>query len=55
MPTKTTKGDHGHADHGSHGRGNQKATYGSRVDPEVAEGRRELQEEADGVREQDHD
>ena len=42
MPTKPTKGDHGHADAGSKGRGGQKATYGSRVDPDVAEARREL-------------
>jgi hypothetical protein len=29
MATKTTKGDHGTADQGSHGRGPQKATYSS--------------------------
>jgi hypothetical protein len=40
MPTRPTKGDHGHADSGSREAGNQKATYGSTVSPEVAEGRR---------------
>lgn len=29
MATKTSKGDHGHPDQGSQGRGPQKATYGS--------------------------
>jgi hypothetical protein len=42
MPTKPSKGDHGHADAGSKGRGNQKATYGSAVSEDVAEGRREV-------------
>lgn len=37
MPTKPTKGDHGNNDAGSSNRGNQKATYGSAVTPEVAE------------------
>jgi hypothetical protein len=41
MPTRPTKGDHGHADSGSREAGNQKATYGSTVSPEVAEGQRE--------------
>lgn len=41
MPTKPTKGDHGNNDQGSSGRGNQKATTGSSVSPEVAEGQRE--------------
>jgi hypothetical protein len=41
MPTKPSKGDHGHADGGSHGRGDQKATQGSTVSGDVAEGRRE--------------
>jgi hypothetical protein len=41
MPTKNTKGNHGHPDHGSKESGNQKATYGSAVSPEVAEGQRE--------------
>ncbi len=39
MPTKRTKGDHGHADHGSHERGGQKATAGTGLDPKVAEAR----------------
>lgn len=37
MPTKPTKGDHGHNDAGSAERGDQKAVAGSGVDPEVAE------------------
>jgi hypothetical protein len=37
MPTRPTKGNHGHADRGSHERGGQKATYGSSVSHEVAE------------------
>lgn len=36
MPTRPTKGDHGTADAGSKGRGNQKATYGSTVSADVA-------------------
>jgi hypothetical protein len=46
MPTRPTKGDHGHADGGSSGRGGQKATYGSAVDPDVAAGRAEAEAEA---------
>lgn len=46
MPTNTSKGNHGHPDAGSQGRGNQKATYGSSVSPDVAE------EGADTAREQ---
>jgi hypothetical protein len=38
MPTKPTKGDHGHRDQGSGGRGPQKASFGSGVSPEFAEG-----------------
>lgn len=41
MPTKPTKGDHGNNDQGSSNRGNQKATTGSAVSPEVAEAQRE--------------
>jgi hypothetical protein len=37
MATRPTKGDHGHPDAGSRGRGPQKATFGSAVSPEVAE------------------
>ena len=40
MPTKPTKGDHGTADGGSQGRGDQKATQGSTVPASVDEGRR---------------
>jgi hypothetical protein len=47
MPTRPTKGDHGHSDSGSKERGGQKATYGSSVSAEVAEGQREAIE-ADG-------
>ena len=46
MPTRPTKGDHGHADGGSQGRGGQKATYGSKVSPEVAEAQRAAIEDA---------
>lgn len=42
MPTRPTKGDHGHADRGSSGRGPQKATYGTSVSPDVAAAQREL-------------
>lgn len=38
MPTRPTKGDHGHNDSGSSESGNQKATFGSGVDPSVAKG-----------------
>jgi hypothetical protein len=41
MPTRPSKGDHGHADSGSKERGNQKATYGSGVSPEVSEAQAE--------------
>lgn len=42
MPTKPTKGDHGHADHGSQESGHQKATAGSSVtSEEVADARNE--------------
>jgi hypothetical protein len=41
MPTRPTKGDHGTADAGSKGRGGQKATQGSAVSEDVAEGRRD--------------
>ncbi len=41
MPTRVHKGDHGKADGGSKLRGGQKATYGSGVDPEVAEAQAE--------------
>jgi hypothetical protein len=44
MPTRPTKGDHGHADRGSHERGPQKAAVGTAVDPEFAR----LQAEAIG-------
>jgi hypothetical protein len=39
MPTRPTKGDHGHADSGSHGRGRQHAVTGSTLEPDVAEER----------------
>jgi hypothetical protein len=39
MPTRPSKGNHGHPDSGSKGRGGQKATYGSAVSSDVAEGR----------------
>ncbi len=42
MPSNTSKGNHGHPDAASKGRGGQKATYGSAVSPEVAEGRPEV-------------
>jgi hypothetical protein len=41
MPTKPSKGDHGHRDQGSAGRGPQKASTGSGVSPEFAEGQEE--------------
>ncbi len=41
MPTRVHKGDHGKADGGSKLRGGQKATYGSGVDPEVADAQAE--------------
>ena len=41
MPTRPSKGDHGHADAGSNERGGQKATYGSSVSPDVAAGQAE--------------
>ncbi|MBW3668458.1 MAG: hypothetical protein KY443_04515 [Actinobacteria bacterium] len=46
MPTRPTKGDHGTRDSGSSGRGGQKAVTGSAVDPDVAEARRRVEEEA---------
>ena len=42
MPTRPSKGDHGHADAGSKGRGAQKATHGSAVSEDVAKERREV-------------
>jgi hypothetical protein len=36
MPTRPTKGDHGHADRGSEERGGQKAAFGSALDPKAA-------------------
>ncbi len=42
MPTRPTKGDHGHADSGSQEQGNQKAVTGSGVSPDVAEARKEM-------------
>jgi hypothetical protein len=47
MPSNTSKGNHGHPDAGSKGRGNQKATYGSGVSPEVAEARMEADDATD--------
>jgi hypothetical protein len=44
MPTRPTKGDHGHADRGSREGGHQKAVVGTAVEPEVFE----LQAEAIG-------
>ena len=49
MPTRPTKGDHGTADAGSKGRGNQKATYGSAVSPAVAD------DQADAIRKREAD
>lgn len=54
MPTRPTKGDHGHADGGSKGRGGQKATFGSAVDPDVAAGKAEAEDEA-AARRREHD
>lgn len=41
MPTRPSKGNPGKSNTGSKGRGNQKATYGSAVSPEVAEAQAE--------------
>lgn len=41
MPSNAKKGNHGTNDAGSDKRGNQKATYGIGVSPEVAEGQAE--------------
>ncbi len=53
MPTRPTKGDHGHSDRGSSGRGSQKATYGTTVSSDVAEERREVIEGADASRDRE--
>jgi hypothetical protein len=44
MPTRPSKGNHGHADSGSKGRGGQKATYGSSVSSDVAADRAEMED-----------
>ncbi|MDP9418567.1 MAG: hypothetical protein M3P53_00105 [Actinomycetota bacterium] len=41
MPIRPSKGNHGHRDQGSAGRGGQKASTGSAVSPEFAEGQEE--------------
>jgi len=41
MATKRTKGDHGHADHGSRERHQGNAVTASGLDPDVAEARRQ--------------
>ncbi len=42
MPTRPTKGNPGKSNTGSKERGGQKATYGSAVSSDVAEGRAEV-------------
>lgn len=45
MPTRPTKGNPGKSNTGSKERGDQKATYGSGVSQDVAQGRAEVTDE----------